>query len=127
MRVAVAVLMLVLAVPAQGAPQRRASLKLESLAPLVVRGTQFGFRESVAVTYLGPDQSPRTVGARSSRDGRFEASFEFAARPLRRLHRSRRRDARQPRRAPGRASLQAEAQGPAEAGPCDPISEPPSA
>ena len=52
MRVAVAVLMLVLAVPAQGASsQRRASLKLESLAPLVVRGTQFGAREPVVVTY----------------------------------------------------------------------------
>jgi len=77
MRVAVAVLMLVLAVPAQGASQRRASLKLESLAPLVVRGTQFGFRERVVVTYVGSDQSTRTVGASSSRDGRFEASFDL--------------------------------------------------
>ena len=77
MRVAVAVLMLVLAVPAQGASQRRASLKLESLAPLVVRGTQFGFREPVVVTYLGSDQSIRTVGASSSRNGRFEASFDL--------------------------------------------------
>jgi hypothetical protein len=77
LRVVVAVLMLVLAVPAQGASQRRASLKLESLAPLVVRGTQFGFRESVAVTYLGSDQFPRTVSARSNRDGRFEASFDI--------------------------------------------------
>ena len=76
MRVAVAVLMLVLAVPAQGASQRRASLKLESLAPLVVRGTQFGFRERVVVTYVGSDQSTRTVGASSSRNGRFEASFD---------------------------------------------------
>lgn len=76
MRVAVAVLMLVLAVPAQGASQRRASLKLESLAPLVVRGTQFGIREPVVVTYLGPDQSTRTVGASSNRNGRFEASFD---------------------------------------------------
>ena len=66
MRVAVAVLMLVLAVPAQGASQRRASLKLESLAPLVVRGTQFGFREQVVVTYLGSDQTTRTVGASSN-------------------------------------------------------------
>ena len=76
MRVAVAVLMLVLAVPAQGASQRRASLKLESLAPLVVRGTQFGFRERVVVTYVGSDQFTRTVGASSSRNGRFEASFD---------------------------------------------------
>ncbi len=78
MRVAVAaVLMLILAVPAQGAPQRRASLKLESLAPLVVRGTQFGYREPVVVTYLGPDRSTLAVGARSNRDGRFEASFDL--------------------------------------------------
>ena len=76
MRVAVVVLMLVLAVPAQGASQRRASLSLESLAPLVVRGTQFGFRERVVVTYLGSDQFTRTVGASSSRNGRFEASFD---------------------------------------------------
>ena len=77
MRVVVAVLMLVLAVPAQGASQRRASLKLASLAPLVVRGTQFGFRERVVVTYLGSDQTTRTVGASSNRDGRFEASFDI--------------------------------------------------
>ena len=77
MRVVVAVLMFVLAVPAQGASQRRASLKLASLAPLVVRGTQFGFRERVVVTYLGSDQTTRTVGASSNRDGRFEASFDI--------------------------------------------------
>ena len=77
MRVAVAVLMLVLAVPAEGASQRRASLKLESLDPLVVRGTQFGAREPVVVTYLEPDQATRTVGVRSNRNGRFEAAFDF--------------------------------------------------
>ena len=76
MRVAVVVLMLVLAVPAQGASQRRAALKLESLAPLVVRGTQFGFREPVVVTYLGSNRSTRTVGATSTPNGRFEASFD---------------------------------------------------
>ena len=76
LRVVVAVLMLVLAVPAQGASHRRASLKLESLAPLVVRGTQFGFRERVVVTYLGSDQTTRTVGASSDRNGRFEALFD---------------------------------------------------
>ena len=76
MRIVVAVLMLVLAVPAQGASQRRASLKLWSLAPLVVRGTQFGFRERVVVTYLGSDQTTRTVGASSDRNGRFEALLD---------------------------------------------------
>ena len=53
MRVAVVVLMLVLAVPAQGASQRRAALKLESRAPLVVRGTRFGFIEPGVVTFVG--------------------------------------------------------------------------
>ena len=78
MRVAVAVLMLVLAVPAEGASlQRRASLRLESLAPLTVSGTQFGARELLVVTYLGSDQIPRPVGARSNRNGRFEAAFDL--------------------------------------------------
>jgi hypothetical protein len=77
MRVAaVAVLMLVLAVPAPGASQpRRAALKLGSLAPLVVRGNQFGAREPVLVTYLAADQTRRVVGVRSKRDGSFEAEF----------------------------------------------------
>jgi len=77
LRVAVAVLMLVLAVPAQGASKRRASLKLERVAPLVVRGTQFGAHEAVLVMYVGPDQASRSVGVRSNRNGRFEASFEL--------------------------------------------------
>ena len=77
MRVAVAVLMLVLAVPAQGASSpRRAALRLDSLAPLVVRGTQFGYREPVVVTYLGPDQTALSARVRSDRNGRFEASFD---------------------------------------------------
>jgi hypothetical protein len=79
MRVAVAaVLMLVLAIPAQGASSgRRASLKLGSVAPLVIRGMQFGAREPVVVTYVAADQTTRRVGVRAKRDGSFEASFDL--------------------------------------------------
>ena len=121
MRVAVAaVLMLVLAIPAQGASSpRRASLKLDSVAPLVIGGKQFGAREPVVVTYVAADETTRRVGVRAKRDGSFEASFDLrldrcTAFTVRAAGR-----ARQPRRAPGRAGLQAEGQGPAEAGPCD--------
>jgi hypothetical protein len=79
MRVAaVAVLMLVLAVPAPGASSpRRAALKLGSLAPLTVGGKHFGAREPVLVTYLAADETRRVVGVRSKRDGSFEASFDL--------------------------------------------------
>ena len=78
MRVAfAAVLTLVLAVPAAGAPSpRRASLKLESLSPLVVSGKHFGAREPVLVTYLGADQAREVVGVRARRNGHFSASFD---------------------------------------------------
>ena len=61
MRVAVAaVLMLVIAIPAQGASSpRRASLKLGSVAPLVIGGKQFGAREPVVVTYIAADETTR--------------------------------------------------------------------
>ena len=79
MRVAaVAVLMLVLTAPAPGASQpRRAALKLDSLAPLVIRGKQFGAREPVLVTYQAVDQTRRVVGVRAKRDGSFLAAFEL--------------------------------------------------
>ena len=80
MRVAVAaVLMLVFAIPAQGASSpRRASLKLGSVAPLVIGGKQFGARESVVVTYVAAaDGTTRRVGLRAKRDGSFQASFEL--------------------------------------------------
>jgi hypothetical protein len=74
--VAAAVLTLVLAAPAPGAPSpRRALLQLESLAPLVVSGRQFGAREPVLVTYLAADAT-RRVGVRAKRDGAFRASFD---------------------------------------------------
>ena len=79
MRVAVAaVLMLVLAIPAHGASSpRRASLKLTSVAPLVIGGKQFGAREPVVVTYIAADETTRRVGVRARRDGSFEITFEL--------------------------------------------------
>ena len=79
MRVAVAaVLMLVLAIPAHGASSpRRASLKLDSVAPLVIGGRQFGAREPVVVTYIAADETTRRVGVRAKRDGSFQASFDL--------------------------------------------------
>ena len=79
MRVAVAaVLMLVLAVPAEGATSpHRASLKLGSVAPLVIGGRQFGAREAVVVTYIAADETTRRVGVRALRDGSFQASFDL--------------------------------------------------
>ena len=75
--VAAAVLTLVLALPAPGAPApRRASLQLVSTAPLVIGGRHFGMREAVLLTYVTPDLS-RTVGVRAKRDGSFQASFEL--------------------------------------------------
>ena len=121
MRVAVAaVLMLVLAIPAQGASSpRRASLKLGSVAPLTISGKQFGAREPVVVTYVAADETTRRVGVRAKRNGSFAGLLRPAPRPLRSVHGPGRRRAGQPGGAPGRARLQAEGQGPAEAGPCD--------
>ena len=71
-------MMLVLAVPAQGASSpRRASLKLGTVAPLTIVGMQFGAREPVVVTYVALDETTRRVGVRAKRDGSFEASFDL--------------------------------------------------
>ena len=76
--VAAAVLTLMLALPAPGAPApRRASLQLVSTAPLVIAGRHFGAREAVLLTYVTPDLSRRVVGVRAKRDGSFQASFEL--------------------------------------------------
>ena len=80
MRVAASavLMMLVLAIPAQGASSpRRASLKLGTVAPLTIVGMQFGAREPVVVTYLAADETTRRVGVRAKRDGSFEASFDL--------------------------------------------------
>ena len=79
MRVAASavLMMLVLAIPAQGASSpRRASLKLGTVAPLTIVGMQFGAREPVVVTYLAADETTRRVGVRAKRDGSFQASFD---------------------------------------------------
>ncbi len=79
MRVAAAaVLMLVLAVPATGAQSpRRASLKLESLTPLLIDGRHFAAREPVLITYLAAGEEKRVVGVRAKRNGRFRVSFDL--------------------------------------------------
>ena len=80
MRVAASavLMMLVLAIPAQGASTpRRASLKLSSVAPLTIGGKQFGAREPVVVTYVAADETTRRVGVRAKRDGSFQTSFDL--------------------------------------------------
>jgi hypothetical protein len=74
---AAAVLVLVLALPAQAAPPRRAALKLESLAPLAVSGRNFGTREPVILTYLAADGARRVVGVRSTSKGGFRYAFDL--------------------------------------------------
>ncbi len=75
---AAVVITLVFALPAVAAPApRRAALKLESIAPLVVTGKQFGAREPVLLTYLAADLTRRVIGVRASRSGGFRASFKF--------------------------------------------------
>lgn len=77
MRIAAAVaLTLILALPAVSAPTpRRATLTLESAAPLVVTGKHFGAREPVVLTYLATDSARRVIGVRASRGGSFRAAF----------------------------------------------------
>ncbi|MEO5577376.1 MAG: hypothetical protein ABIR67_11150 [Gaiellaceae bacterium] len=74
--VAAAVLMLALTVSAAGATTpRHAALRLESVAPLVVRGERFGAREPVLLTYLAADGKRRVIGVRAKPTGGFRASF----------------------------------------------------
>lgn len=71
-------LALLAATPATGAaPPRRASLTLESLAPLMVSGRSFGAMESVLLTYADADARTRTVRVSSTRQGRFRAFFRL--------------------------------------------------
>jgi hypothetical protein len=75
MRTAAAVvLVLVLALPAAAAQPRRATLKLETLAPLVVGGRAFGPRERVGLTASGPSVQ-RMVSVVARRNGSFTARF----------------------------------------------------
>jgi hypothetical protein len=75
MRVAAAaVSVLVLALPAAAAPPPRATLELDSLAPLVVEGRDFGRLERVSLTAAAPS-AQRMVGVVARRDGSFTARF----------------------------------------------------
>ena len=71
---AAAILMLVLALPATAAQQKRATLKLAGLAPLVVQGRGFGKGERVVLTAAAPNLQ-RTVGVVARRNGSFTARF----------------------------------------------------
>jgi len=74
---AAVVLVLMLALPSWGAQPRRATLKLGSVAPLVVRGIGFGANEHVTVIAAVPgDQRIIEVDAR--RSGRFAARFPLS-------------------------------------------------
>lgn len=78
MRIAAAVVLtLVFTLPAAGAPAPRAALKLESIAPLVISGKQFGAREPVLLSYLADDLTRRVIGVRAKRNGSFKATFAF--------------------------------------------------
>jgi hypothetical protein len=75
MRIAGAVvLMLVLALPGWAAEPRRATLKLGSVAPLVVQGIDFGAGERVAVT-AAVSGKQHIVGVEARKNGRFAARF----------------------------------------------------
>lgn len=71
---AAALLVLVLAFPASGAPPRRAALQLQSATPVTVRGSGFGAAERVTLTLSsGRVRASATVGAK--RNGSFVARF----------------------------------------------------
>jgi hypothetical protein len=68
-------LTLLLATPATGATPRRASLELDSTAPLLISGRWFGAYEQVQLTFTGSDGSSRAVQVNATRKGRFRAFF----------------------------------------------------
>lgn len=72
---AAALLVLVLTLPATGAPQRRAVLALQSVDPLAVTGRHFGARETIVLRVLAGGRDPRTTTVRSRRNGSFRAAF----------------------------------------------------
>ena len=71
---AAAVLVLLLALPAGAAQPRRATLKLDELAPLIVEGRSFGARERVVLTATAPS-AQRMLGIVARRNGSFTARF----------------------------------------------------
>jgi hypothetical protein len=72
---AAALLVLVLALPAAGAPPRRAALQLQATAPVTVRATGFGAREPVVLT-LAAGRVRGTSVVRASARGAFTARFQ---------------------------------------------------
>lgn len=70
-------LALLAASPATGAKPLRASLRLDSISPLMVSGRAFGANESVALVYVSADGTTRTVRVSSTRQGRFRAFFRL--------------------------------------------------
>lgn len=75
MRVAAAALLVLLvALPSQGAAPRRAALHLQATAPLAVRGTGFGAGEQVVLNVTGGGTPARAV-VRASRSGSFSTTF----------------------------------------------------
>jgi hypothetical protein len=76
MRLAAAVLVLLLALPAAAAPPRRATLKLVDLTPLVVDGRAFVKRERVALTATAP-HAQRMLGIVARRNGTFTVRFDL--------------------------------------------------
>ena len=77
--VAAAVLVLLLALPAAAAQRQRATLKLASLAPLVVTGDGFARRERVVLTASAP--SAQRMVALVARNGAFTARFDLRVGP----------------------------------------------
>ncbi|HEX4930252.1 MAG TPA: hypothetical protein VFV62_06030 [Gaiellaceae bacterium] len=73
---AAAVLVLLLALPAAAAPPRRATLKLATLAPLVVQGRDFGKAERVVLTATAPN-AQRRLAVVARRNGSFTARFNL--------------------------------------------------
>lgn len=73
---AAAVVVLLLALPAAAAPPRRATLKLATLAPLVVQGRGFGKAERVVLTAAAPS-AQRMLAVVARRNGSFTARFDL--------------------------------------------------
>jgi hypothetical protein len=74
--VAIVGIALFLALPGWAAPPRRATLKLGSVAPLVVRGVDFGAGERVAVV-ASLQGAQEIVNTKARRNGRFTATFKL--------------------------------------------------
>jgi hypothetical protein len=71
--IAVVGVALALALPGSAAPPRRATLKLDSVSPLVVRGAGFGRGERVAVVANQP--GTQQIVNLTARRGLFTATF----------------------------------------------------